>query len=204
MSDVIRVQPDRANQSEVRLPRVGGLAALLTDAILLVGLAGLAIQQQGLGVKNWLIVLFQINSGSLPFDTLRIFNPLDVAVLALVGLTFLGLWPTLGRPHRIWTGIAIGMPFAGIALLLITGLWGRSAVMGGGLIVAVLMLVTLRSGRLLLFTCLLANGLLLIGDLGTGVLPGALLAPILAAGYIFLIGLYLVLGLTLVRPKSPT
>ena len=65
----------------------------------LVGLVGLVVQPQGLGVRNWLVVLFQMNSGlgSLPSNPLRVGNPLDFAVLALVGLTFLGL---CGIPSR--------------------------------------------------------------------------------------------------------
>lgn len=194
MSEVVRAQPGRR---VVTLPRVGGSAALVTDAILFLGLVGLAAQQQGLGVKNWLIVLFQINSGYFRLDSLRTLNPIDVAVLALVGLTFLGLWPTLGRLHRIWMGIAIAMPFAGIAVLLITGLSGRTAVMGAGFIVAVLMLVSLRNRRWLAPTGLVANGLLLIGDFGTGVLPGALLTVPIVAGYLLLMSWYGWLAMTL-------
>ena len=208
MNDVIRAQPDRANQSVVTLSRVGGIAAVSTDAILLIGLAGLAIQQQGLGVRNWLIVLFQMNSGvgSLPSDPLRIFNPIDVAVLALVGLTFLGLWPTLSRRHRIWTGIGIAMPFAGIAVLFITGEWGRSAVMGAGLIVAVVMLVSQHNQKWLAITGLSANGLLLISDLGTGLLPGALLTVPISAGYLVLMSWYgwLAMSLLSAETKEPS
>ena len=125
------------------LEALGGIAAAVTTALLTLGLVGLVVQQQVLGLRNWLVVLFQMNSGigSLPSSPLHVLNPLDIAILALVGLTFLGLWPVLSGEHRIWTTIAIALPFVGIPLLLTTGLAGRSAVMGAGVVISVLVFV---------------------------------------------------------------
>lgn len=119
------------------LSRVGGVASILVALLLLVGLVGLAVPLPGLGIRNWLVVLLQINSGldGLPPDPLRVFNPLDIAVLVLVGVTFLGTWPGPGRPHKVWVVIATALPLLGIAVLLLTGQAGRSGVMGGGLVV---------------------------------------------------------------------
>lgn len=178
------------------LERVGGIAAVLTAVLLLLGLVGLTIQQSTLGLRNWLIVLWQMNSGSgsLAPDPLRIVNPLDIAILVLVGLTFLGMWPVLGREHRFWTGVAVALPFVGILVFVVTGQSGRSAVMGAGLVVSVLLFVRADRRILLASIGILANGLLLAGDFGTGVLPGGLMAFAIGAGYILLLGWYALLG----------
>jgi len=125
------------------LLRLGGAAAVAAAVVLLAGLAGLAVSSPGLGLRNWLVVLFQLNSGigHLPPEPLRVLNPVDVAALVLVGLAFLGLWPGPNAAHRVWMGIAVALPLAGIAVLFVTGQSGRSSVMGAGLVVAVLMLI---------------------------------------------------------------
>jgi hypothetical protein len=181
------------------LQRLGGGAAVLTATLLIVGLVGLVVQQQVLGLRNWLVVLFQMNSGigSLPPNPLHILNPLDGALLALVGLTFLGLWPVLSGQHRNWTAIAIALPFIGIPLLLTTGLQGRSAVMGAGVLISALMFVSRNRRRVLGSIGLLANVLLLASDFGTGALAGGLVAPAVAVGYLLLLGWYVLLALSL-------
>ncbi len=199
-------RPIRPGHSAKTLERVGGIAALLTTAVLFFGLVGLFTLQQGLW--NWLVVLFMMNAGlspHLPPDPLQVLNPVDVAALALVSLTFLGLWPVLGPRHRIWTGIAIALPFIGILLLLVTGLQGRSAVMGAGLVIAALMFLGGSRGRLLASIGIVANGLLLAGDVGTGVVTGGLAAAAVGIGYVLLLGWYVLLALHLLgrRPLRP-
>jgi hypothetical protein len=188
------------------LERVGGVAAALTVVFLVLGLVGLVIEQKGLGLRNWLVVLLQMNSGfgSLPSDPLRVSNLLDVVVLALVGLTFLGLWPIVGRQHRIWTAIAIALPFVGIPLLLVSGLQGRSAVMGAGIVISVLMFVSGNRTKLLVSIGLFANALLLAGDFGTGVLPGGPVAVAVAIGYVSLLGWYVLLAVNLLGQRQTT
>ena len=100
--------------------RIGGAASVLVAVLLLLGLAGLAISLPRLGIRNWLVVIFQLNAGIGDFttDPLRVFNPLDVVALVLVGVTFLSLWPGPGRPHRRWMTVAVALPFLGIAILM--------------------------------------------------------------------------------------
>ncbi len=190
--------------SMARLERAGGIAAALTAAVLVLGPVGLAIQEPGLGLRNWLVALFQENSGlgSLPSDALHILNVLDVVVLALVGLTFVGLWPMLGRQHRIWTTIAFALSFVGIPLLLVTGLQGRSGVMGGGILIAVLMFVSGKRAKWLASIGLIANSLLLAGDLGTGILPGGPVAAAIAVGYALLLSWYVLLAVGLLGQQE--
>jgi hypothetical protein len=101
------------------LSRVGGMAATLVVAVLMAGLLAPVIPLPRLGLRNWLVVLFQINAGvgQLPAQPLGIFNPVDVVVLVLVGGTFVSLWPKAARVDRVLVVIAAVLPFVGIALL---------------------------------------------------------------------------------------
>ncbi len=107
-------------------------------------------------------------------------------MLLLTAVTFLGFWPGPGKPHKIWMGVAIALPLAGIAVLLATGLWGRSGLMGGGLVLSFLMLGD-GAFRPLGFLGMAVNLLLLIGDFAT-VGPGVpLVAALVAVGYLLLL-----------------
>lgn len=177
------------------LHRAAGVAALLVTAILLIGIVGLVIPLQGLGLRNWLVVLFELNGGmsALPADPLRVFNPLDIAALILVGVTYLGLWPTLSKVNKFWMSVAIALPFAGIAFLMVTDLAGRSAVMGGGLIIAILML-KIPTFRPLGILGAIATAFLLVGDFVTGARIVPVVAAIIGVGYIMLGAWFLSIG----------
>ena len=71
----------------------------------------------GLGLRNWLVVLFELNAGTggLPVDPLRVLNPIDFAVLALVGIMFLGLRLALQKVSKARAAIAAAMPHVVLA-----------------------------------------------------------------------------------------
>ena len=176
------------------LSRLGGVSAILAAAVLLASPLSFFVALPGLGLRNWLVVLFALNAGTggLPADPLRILNPLDFAVLVLVGIAFLGLRPALGKNEnsRIWTAVAAALPFIGIAILLVTKLAGRSSVMGAGLVIAFLMLKS-RAFKPLASLGLLANVLLLGGDLATGGSRAPFTAALVGVGYVLLIAWFL-------------
>jgi hypothetical protein len=177
------------------MSRFAGVAALTVALLLLLGVVGLAVSSPGLGLRNWLVVLFQLNSGrgSLPSEPLRLVNWLDAAILVLVALTFLSLWPGPGRPHRLWMAIAVALPLLGIPLFLLTHLAGRSGALGGGIIVAVVMM-TSRGSTLVGIVGLFANVLLLIGDFATSDSRGPLVAATVALGYVLLVVWFTAIG----------
>lgn len=180
------------------LPYVGGIAAELTGAVLVIGAVGAAASLSGLAPRNWLVVLFQINAGlgALPADPLRVPNAIDFGILVLAGVTFLGLWSTLA--HRVWMGVAVVLPFAGIGVLLATGLAGRSSLMAAGLVVAALML-TKPSFRPLAYLGLAANALLLVADFATTGSRAPVIAGSVALGYVLLIAWFVLIGVRLLR-----
>jgi hypothetical protein len=181
--------------------RVGGIAALLVMASLIAGLLGLAIPLQGLGLRNWLVVLFQINAGAgeLPVDPLHVFNPFDVAILVLVGVAFASLGRVLGRGSAILKIFAAGLPFAGIVILLTTGQAGRSSVMGAGLVMALLIFMSGRLARTPVYLGLVANALLLVGDFATGTSAKPLIAAVVAIGYVMLVFWFALIAVKLLR-----
>lgn len=178
---------------------MGGVSALLAAVMLIAGSVGFLAQAPGLGLRNWLVVLFQINSGlgRLPADAFSLLNPVDLVVLTAVGVAYLGLWPGPARPHQVWMVIAVAMPFAGILVLVLTGEWGRSGVMGAGIIVAVLMAVD--RVWVLAGIGLAANGVLLVADFATGEAARPFVAALAAAGYLLLIAWFILVGAMLLR-----
>lgn len=169
---------------------MGGVAALVTAAMLLAGIGGFAARFRRL--RPWLAVLFGINAGwgDVSRDTLRGINPIDVLLLLLAGVTFIGFWPGPGTRQLAWTALAIALPFAGIVILLATGLAGRSGLMGGTLVLSILMLLDdgwTGAG----YMGIAASALLLVGDVGTSGRRSRLMATIVATGYVALSGWFL-------------
>ncbi len=174
---------------------------MLVAAMLLLGLLGLAVPLDGLGLRNWLIILFQINAGAgqVPADPLRVFNPLDVAILVLGGVAFIGLGCSLGRVRRLWMAIGAALPFVGIGVLLFTGQAGRSSLMGGGLVSASLMVKGGRLGWSVAYLGILANALLLAGDFATGTSVSPLAAGVVTAGYVLLLVWFTLVGVKFIK-----
>lgn len=181
-------------KSRSALTRLCGAAAVLASMTLVAGIIGLA-GGTGLGIRNWLVVLFQMNTGvgTLPADPLNVVNPLDQIFLILSGFTFLGLWPGPARHQKFWMTVAVALPFVGLILLLFTHEAGRSAVMGSGVVVAVLMLRN-DALRKLGYLGLLANVTLLIADFATSGSRQPIVAAVIAAGYIPMIAWYFLIG----------
>jgi hypothetical protein len=167
------------------LRRLGGVAAALEATLLCVGIFGLIVSSPVL--QPWLAVLFGINAAlnGMPLDALSVVMAIDIVALALAAIAFAGFWPGPGKPHKIWMGLAILLPLAGIAVLLATGLSGRSGLMGGGLVFSVLLIAN-RTFRPLGYLGAVANLLLLIGDFATSGASSALVASLVAVGYVLL------------------
>jgi hypothetical protein len=123
--------------------KLGSAVALLTGVLLLMAMISFIVSPQpekSLGWITrfqdlWLIVIFKLHAGISPVqpDPLVGLNLLDLVMMLLVGITGLSLYPTLKRSSKIWSLVAMSLPFAGIAVLVATKLAGRSSVMGQGL-----------------------------------------------------------------------
>jgi len=179
------MQREARSEGRSLVAGLGSVAALLAAALLVLGAWAVVVGRASL--RNWLALLFGINSGlGGALITLRVINSVDVAILALGAVAFAGFWPGPARPHRVWLGLAIGLPVAGIGVLFATGLWGRSGLMGGGLVLSILMLGA-RELRPLGYVGIVANSLLLVGDFATAGTRSLLVAALVAVGYLALI-----------------
>jgi hypothetical protein len=159
--------------------RLGGVGAALEATVLSVGIVGLIVSSPVL--QPWLA-----RPAGMSMDALNVITAIDSFVLALAALAFARFWPGPGKPHRFWMGLAILLPLAGIAVLLATDLQGRSGLMGGGRVLSVL-LVGSRTFRPLGNFGGAANLLLLVGDFSTTGARSALVASLVAFGYMLLI-----------------
>lgn len=181
---------EQTTSSSRRTTLSAGWAALLVAAILLIGIVGLVTH--ALSLLPWLAVLFGVDSGwrGVSFDSLHAISAIDLAILALAAVAFLGFWPGPGRPHRLFMALAVGLPLAGIVVLIVTGLWGRSGLMGGGLVLSALLLGHPRF-RPLGYLGLAANLLLLAGDFATRDAVTLPVAGLVGTGYVLLIAWFL-------------
>lgn len=174
------------------LNKISAAAALITSLLLLIALIRLVVAHSAVSLieNNWLIILFKLNAGyaGFQFDRLQGVYLLDVALLILAGITYLGVAAVSQHSTRIWRIVAAALPFLGIGILITTKLAGRSAVMGGGLIIALIMLHSKVFDKGMALVGVIANVLLLIGDLGTNpITASTLFATVIAVGYVLLI-----------------
>lgn len=169
---------------------ISGTAALVLGALFLIAAISLITGWFSLLQNNWLIVLLELNAGSygILFDRLHFLNPLDLVIMAFVATMYLGLYGILRRTSKVWSLIAMMQPFLGIVLFIITKTAGRSAVMGAGLVISLVMLRNNIFSKAVAFIGILASLFLLVGDFGT--VPNShssILALLISIGYVLLI-----------------
>lgn len=179
------------------LYKTSGAAALITGILLLIAVISLiaAVLQPGAISSwrlpfqdNWLIVIFKLHAGfsGVQIDLLHVLNLLDIAILALVGAMFLGLYAALRRTSRIWSIIALALPFLGMVLFIATRTVGRSSVMGAGLVISIVMLRNDIFNKVTAYMGFLASVLLLVGDFTAGVLHSDIITTLFGIGYVLL------------------
>jgi hypothetical protein len=183
------------------LRRVGALGATLEVTALCFGVVGLLVALPVL--RPWLAVLFGINAAldGMSLDSLSAINPIDVVVLVFAAIAFTGFWPGPNKPHRVWMGLAVLLPLAGIAVLLATALQGRSGLMVGGLVLSLLLLAD-RASRPLGYLGAVANLLLLSADFATSGYRSALAAGLIAFGYVVLVVWFAWIAVRLLMPGT--
>jgi hypothetical protein len=180
------------------ITRAGATAAIALIALLAIGL--IPGPSGPWGLRNWLALLHGANlGGGGAFDALRGVRAIDLAILLIGGVAFLGMRPVLGSANRAGVGVAAAVPLAGIVVLLYTGFEGRSALMVGGLVLGWRMTKRDRF-RLSGWTGVAANGLLLLAGAATTDLPDPAAADIVAAGYALFIAWLAWIAVRMLRP----
>jgi hypothetical protein len=196
--------PGRSQQ--LQPPRWASLAGGVAGAILfgtfLIGAFGM-LQSTRASSDNWLIILLKLNlrPSSIQANALSVVSALDVVLMLLFGILMAAMYPVLRSISRAWAAVAVVLPFLGIPIFLATGTAGRSGVLLAGLISSILALQSRYSGTGPASTGILASALLLfVGDFGTAAFPpSALLAVLIAIGYILWTVWLLLVTMELIR-----
>jgi hypothetical protein len=171
------------------LQTVSGSAALFVGVLLLVAAIDLILDVWLSPFQNnWLAVIFQLHAGvgGVHIDLLYGLNVLDIAILALVGVMYLGLYAALRTSSNIWSAIALAQPILGLVLFILTRTAGRSTVMGAGLVISIVMLRSNTYSKLTAYVGLLASVLLLVGDVTVGIPQSNIIAGLFGVGYVLL------------------
>ncbi len=190
----VRFMQDVTDLTFYRVMIAGSAAALIAGAVFLLAIIDLIIPSFRLGTtngwgslfqNNWLMVIFKLHAGfsGVQIELLHIPNFLDIAILALVGTMYLGLYAALKRTSRIWSITALALPFLGIVLFIATQTAGRCAVMGAGLVISVVMLRNNIFNRVTAYIGITASVLLLVGDFSAGVLHSNIITALFGIGY---------------------
>ena len=188
-----------------RLYAFSGLSSILTALLFLMGgflmfqyLYNEGTIEGGLELLggNWLVVIFQIVSGSdnLAIARLSRINGLDISLLILTGISLLGVYFSIRKTNRVWSLIALVLPFLGILVFLITKSAGRSAFMAAILVISLVMLKSKLYGKTVPIIGLAASILLFIGDFtASGPHPGAI-TVLFSLGYLLVIVWFLLIA----------
>jgi hypothetical protein len=171
------------------LYRISGAAAIACGLLLLISVF--------LSWNNWLIILFKLHAGfsGIQAGMLKGFNIVDLCVLGLTGIAFISFF--FIPKGRVLTIIAIVQPFLGIVFYVSTKLTGRSAVMGGLLVLSIALIRNNVFGKVIAVIGLLASVLLLTGDISESMVHSGIVAVFMGIGYILLITWFLLTGIKL-------
>jgi hypothetical protein len=189
------------------LYKIGGVAALITGAFLLIGMISLimsVLQPRTnswvfLFQNNWLVKIFILHA---EFSNIRAdlhgLNLLDIVILLLVSIICLSLSTAFRNARKVWSLIAFALSVIAIILFLATQLAGRSTVMLAVLINSFVMLRDKTFRKATIYTGILASILLFVGDLTVGI-PSNIITILFGIGYVLLITWFFLIAQTLFR-----
>jgi hypothetical protein len=191
------INTETADTRWIWLYKLGALAALMAGALVLMPIIELVITRFQPGTvnrwssllqNNWLVVIFKLHAGleGVQPSLLYILNPLDIALMALIGTMYLGLYAALRRTSKIWSIVALAQPFLGIVIFMATRSAGRSGVMGAGLVISIVMLRSRIFNKVTAYMGILSSSLLFVGDISVGISQSYIFAILTAIGYVLL------------------
>ncbi len=194
---------------------VSGAAAVLAGIFLVIGglyLIATPLQPSvvnswlSLVGNNWLVKFFQLHAriNGVQLSQVYTLNLLDLGILVLVAVTFLGLYAAVRTDSRLWSVIALIQPFLGIVSYIAT-LVGRIAVVTAVLTMSLIMLVRhTRFSKAIAYVGVPAGVLLIIGDVSTRHVFSPAIAVLVGIGYILLVIWLFLVGWRLVQLRKHT
>jgi hypothetical protein len=190
------------------LHKIGGVAALTTGMLLLIGMVSLifSILQNSitngwllLFQNNWLVKIFILHAEfSNIHAALHGLNILDIVIMLLVSVICLSLSTTFKNASKVWSLVAFALSLIAIILFVVTQEAGRSTVMLAVLINSIVMLRDKSFSKVIASTGILASVFLFIGDLTVGIHSG-LITIFFGMGYMLLTAWFFLIAQNLFR-----
>ena len=152
--------------------------------------------------NNWLAKFFQLHAriNGVQLSQQYSLNLLDLSILLLVAITFLGLYAAVRADSKIWSIVALIQPFLGIVSYVATQTVGRIAVITAVLVMSLVMLFRhTRFSKATAYVGLPAGVLLIVGDVSTRHVFSNIIAVLVGIGYILLIMWLFLVGQRLVQ-----
>ena len=187
-------ETENKNLMQKNFYKAGVTSSLLAFVLFLIGITSIIATLLQITINNgwfmqlqdnWLILLFKMNMGFQA--NLNVINTIDITIMALFCVMFLGLYTALKKTSKIWSLIATALPFLGIPIFLATATAGRSTLLIAALIISIVMLRSNTFSKLTAYIGIVASVLLFFaGDIATAVFsPSAIIALIITIGYLF-------------------
>jgi len=196
------------NSPLILLYKISAAASLIAGMLLLIGMKSLIVSFLHLGTisslfstfpDNWLIVIFKLQAGfsGVKINLLTGLDVLDITLLALACIMFLGLYTALRRTNEIWSIVAAIQPFLGMVLFIVTKNAGRSAMMGAALVISLVMLKSTSFKKSIAALGIASSAMLLIGDFTAGVFPSIMIAALFAVAYVIFTAWFFLIAFSL-------
>jgi hypothetical protein len=160
------------------LYKIGGVAALATGMLLLMGMISLILSvlqtsnTNGwllLFQNNWLVKIFLLHAEISDFHAdLQGLAILDIVILLMLSVICLTLSTIFTKAGRVWSFLAFALSLIAILLFVVTQVAGRSTVMLAVLINSFVVLRDKSFSKVTAYTGILASVFLFVGDLTVG------------------------------------
>jgi hypothetical protein len=177
------------------LYKIGGVAALITGILLLMGVMSLIASLLQLGnmngwfslfPNNWLVKIFILHAEFSDIHAdLQGLNVLDLLILLLASVICFSLSTSFRNAGKVWSLIAFVLSVIAIILFVITQLAGRSTVMLAVLINSFVMFRDKSFSKLTIYTGIPAGIFLFVGDLTVGI-HSNIITALFGVGYLLL------------------
>jgi len=195
------------------LYKFGGVSAVLTGALLLIGMISLIVSVLQPRIANgwlllfrdnWLVKIFILHAefGDIHAD-LHGLSLLDVFILVFVSVICFSISVIFRNARKVWSLIAFALSLIAIILFLVTQNAGRSTVMLVVLMNAFVMLGDKIFSKVSIYTGILAGAFLFVGDLTVGV-HSNIITVIFGIGYVLLTIWFFLIAPTLLRLGRPS
>ena len=113
-------------------------------------------------------------------------------------------YAAIRKSGQFWSIVALAQAILAPVLFVATQSFGRSGVMGAGLVASAVMLGSHRFGKATAYVGILASILLLIGDFSVGIVHSNIIAILIGIGYVLLIIWFLIVARRLLQLGRPS